>query len=491
MTVRICVAIRESSTGEALAAAGRAAQWADLVEIRGDYIRDLDVRRLCRTKPCPMIFTLRSREEGGEYFGSERDRLELILEAARCGADYVDVEFSAFWKVVLDSVGKSKVILSHHDFRETPSAMESLVERMAAVGAGAVKIATRACRLSDNLRIAAALKHASARGIRLCALAMGLPGVPSRVLGGLWGSWLVFASLPGGQPTADGQLDAETLLDVYRVRGITADTEIYGVAGRPLGHTLSPLIHNAAFAARQRDAVFLPLEAADVDDLEAFGTWVGLRGASVTIPYKEEVARRALSLSIEADRVGAANTLVCKPGGWHGENSDVEGFLRPLRRRTHLGRMRTLVLGAGGAARAVVHGLRASGATVCIVARDPDKARALAQRFEAEYAPWSDLPGLSWELLVNATPVGMHPQPDVSPVPAEWLNGTWVYDLVYNPVDTRLLQDAAARGCRTIAGSEMFLCQAIKQQQLWAGPPVPDHVMGKALSKALGCAVKP
>ncbi len=280
-------------------------------------------------------------------------------------------------------------------------------------------------------------------------------------------------------------------LDLYRVRSITAETEIYGVAGRPLGHSLSPLIHNAAFAARQRDAVFLPLEAADVDDLEAFAACVSLRGASVTIPYKEEMARRAQSLSIEADRVGAANTLVRKPSGWHGENSDVDGFLRPLRRRTHPGRLRAVVLGAGGAARAVVYSLRANGARVCVVARDPDKARVLGQRFQAEHAPWTDLPGLSWDLLVNATPVGMHPEPDLSPVPAEWLNGKWVYDLVYNPVATRLLKDAAARGCCTIPGSEMFLSQAMKQQHLWAGPPVPDHVMSKTLSKALGSAVEP
>ena len=256
--MKVCVAVRACSTDEAIAAAARAAQWADLVEIRGDYIRDLDLRRLLRAKPCPIIFTLRSREEGGDYGGSERSRLETIIEAARCGADYVDVEFSAFWKVVLETVGNDRVILSHHDFRETPPSLESTVERMAAARAGAVKVAVRAQTLADNLRIAAVLKHSAARGIRLCALAMGMRGVPSRVLGGLWGSWLTFASLPGGEPTADGQLNAEELVDIYRVRSIGPETEIYGVAGRPLGHTLSPLVHNAAFAARRRDAVFCP-----------------------------------------------------------------------------------------------------------------------------------------------------------------------------------------------------------------------------------------
>jgi shikimate 5-dehydrogenase len=147
--------------------------------------------------------------------------------------------------------------------------------------------------------------------------------------------------------------------------------------------------------------------------------------------------------------------------------------------------MRAVVLGAGGAARAVVYALRSQGANVCVVARDAAKARVLASKFEAAHAGWDQLESLRWDLLVNATPVGTYPEIDVSPVPAGFLTGQWVYDLVYNPAETRLLKEAAQRGCTTIAGSEMFLCQAWKQQCLWCETPPPENVMESALKEAL------
>jgi 3-dehydroquinate dehydratase/shikimate dehydrogenase len=356
---------------------------------------------------------------------------------------------------------------------------------MAASGASLLKIATRANRLSDNLVIAEVLRHAARRRQDVCALAMGRVGIPSRVLGPLWGSWMTFASLPGGEPTADGQLPADQLVDLYRVRRIGPDTQIYGVLGRPLAHSLSPRLHNSVFAAQNRDAVYLPLEASDIEDFLRFYEAVPLQGASVTIPFKEEVHARSASLSVDADRTGAVNTVLRRDGFWHGENTDIEGFLRPLRRRAHVGKLRAVVLGAGGAARAVVYALTSNGASVCVVARNPAKGQHLAREFAAEHAPWGQLKGLSWNLLVNATPVGMHPDVEASPVPAEWLTGEWVYDLVYNPRETRLLQDAARRGCRVIGGCEMFLAQAVKQQALWFGAQPPEDVMQAALDEGL------
>lgn len=484
--MKICVAIRESSTSDAVDAACRALAWADLVELRGDYIRDLDLPRLLADKPGPVIFTLRSRSEGGEFDGSERGRLETLLEAAQLGADYVDVEFSSFWKPVLEAVPRERVILSYHNFERVPPDLPSVIDSMAASGAGIVKVAARANRLSDNLEIAAALRRGTESNIRLCALAMGRAGIASRVLGPLWGSWMTYACLPGGAPTADGQIPADELVDSYRIRSIGESTAVYGVAGRPLEHSLSPRVHNAAFAARGMDAVYLPLECDDMDDLLRFEAQVPLQGISVTIPYKEEAHARARSLSVEADQTGAVNTYVRSGTGWHGENTDVDGFLRPLRRRLHLAGMRALVLGAGGAARAIVFALRSQGALTSVAARNADRARDLAARFGAEGHAWAEIPHLDWDLLVNTTPVGMHPRVEDSPVPAEWLKGKWVYDLVYNPKQTRLLQLAAKKGISAISGAEMFLGQAIKQQQLWCGSLPPDNAMRDALESALG-----
>lgn len=481
MPVRICVAIRESTTEGAIAALSRASAWADLVEIRADYIQDLDLGRLLREKPCPVLFTLRSREQGGNYGGTERSRLETILEAAKAGADYVDVEYSAFWRAVLESVSRQRVILSYHNFEETPASLESLMESMATTGAGILKIATRARRLSDNLKIARALRYATTRQWNLCAHAMGSEGIPSRIFGSYWGACMTFASLPGSEATAEGQVSADEMVDRYRVREIGPETQLYGVLGRPLAQSLSPLIHNVAFAARSLNALYLPLEAADIDDFLEFHATYPVQGVSVTIPYKEAACTLAQSLSVEANETGAVNTLVRQKAGWHGENTDVDGFMRPLRRHLHVGRMRVVVLGAGGAARSVVQGLRAQGAPVCIVARDAAKAKLLADQFKAEHARWDQLQHLRWDLLVNATPLGMYPEGERSPIPPEWLTGEWVYDLVYNPRETQLLKDAVLQGCKTISGVEMFLGQAVKQQQLWCGNPVPEQAMREAL----------
>jgi 3-dehydroquinate dehydratase/shikimate dehydrogenase len=409
----------------------------------------------------------------------------MLIEASSLGADWIDVEDSAFWRGVLATVDKRRVILSHHDFQQTPPSLQSLLDEMRSADAGVIKIATTAQRLSDNLAIARVLKCAASTGIDLCALAMGPHGIPSRILGPLWGSWATFASLPGGEATAGGQLPADELGDLYRIRSINPRTQIFAVVGKPLEHSLSPRLHNAVFAAEGRDAVYIPLEAEDIDDFTRFCEAVPIQGASVTIPFKEKVHGLASSLSVEADQTGAVNTLLRKQGGWHGENSDVDGFLRPLRKRTNVGRLRAVVLGAGGAARAVVFGLTSHGASVCVVDIDPEKARNLAVRFGAEHAPLGQVKTMSWDLLVNATPVGMYPRVEDSPVPAEWLAGEWVYDLVYNPRDTKLLKDAAHRGCKTIRGMEMFLAQAVKQQQLWFRAQPPERVMQTVLDESL------
>jgi 3-dehydroquinate dehydratase/shikimate dehydrogenase len=486
LSARVCVPIRESSTEKAVAAIEKARAWADLVEIRADYITDLDVSALLRQKPCPILFTLRARTEGGEYSGAELNRLETIIQAARAGADWVDVEFSAYWQGVLASVPKDRVVLSYHNFEETPDSLELLAEKMSATGAGVIKIATRARCLTDNIRIYRLLRRAADRKIQMCALAMGRPGMPSRILGLFWGSWMTFASIPGGEGTAEGQIPADELGNLYRIHQIGSETEFYGILGNPLDHLFSPQVHNAAFAAREKNALFMPLEASGIEDFLEFNKTVAIRGVSVAIPFKSEFCSRACSLSVEANQIGVVNTLIHQEQGWHGENTDVEGFLKPLRKRTHIARKRAVVLGAGGAARAVVFGLISQGASVCVVARDPAKARHLASDFNAEHDTWDRLEKTRWDLLVNATPVGMHPESGQSPIPKEWLTGEWVYDLVYQPPETQLLADAKQRGCKTIPGTEMFIAQAMKQQQLWCGSPGAEDVMREILFSALG-----
>lgn len=485
MGAQICVAICQSTSRETVEAMGRAAAWADLVEIRADYIHDPDPDVLFRAKPRPVIFTLRSRAEGGRYEGSEHERLETIIDAARRGADYVDVEFSSPWRQVMSHVPRERVILSSHNFDDCPDDLESLLESMAATGAGVLKIAVRARCLSDNLRVAGLLARAKEKGLALCALAMGRAGLPSRILGSSWGSWMTFASLPGGEATAEGQIPADEMTELYRVRAITPETQLYGVLGKPLAHSLSPRIHNAAFAARGIGAVLLPLEASSFEDFLRFHEALPLQGVAVTIPYKGAAHAAASTLSAAAEQTGAVNTLMLRSGRWQGDNTDVEGFLQPLKRRMSPVGLQAVVLGAGGAARAAIYALRKEGARVAVAARDAGKAGELAAQFQIESVAWDRLESLRWDLLVNATPAGMYPEIDKSPVPAGWLTGKWVYDLVYNPAETQLLKDAAKKGCKIIPGAEMFVGQAWNQQILWCGTPPPEGVLDRELTTAL------
>jgi len=482
MATRLCVTIRETRTQRAVAAMQQAARWSDMVEIRGDYLEDLHLGRLLADKPCPVLFTIRSRNDGGIYSGLETDRLNALAGAYTHGADYVDIEFGSRWQEVMQRVPRENVVLSWHDVSGMPADMEQRLEAMAATGAGVLKIAVRARSLSDNLPVAKLLARARARGWNLIALAMGPAGIPSRIFGSCWGSWLTFASPPGVYPP-DGQLPVDELTGRYRIRHINPDTACYGVVGGVLEHSLSPAVHNAAFAALGRDAVYVPLPAADMDDLLGLDALLEFRGLSVTLPYKEVAQAWASRISSVAERIGAVNTLIRREHEWYGENTDVEGFLRPLPAEINRPGIRAVVLGSGGAARAVVFALRSRGAAVCIVGRNQERARSLAKSLDAESAPWEEIARLRFDLLVNATPVGMYPKVDESPVPPECLRGQWVYDLVYNPRMTRLLRDACGKGCRVVTGGAMFLSQAILQQMLWFGRPAPEAAMKEALDR--------
>jgi 3-dehydroquinate dehydratase/shikimate dehydrogenase len=277
-----------------------------------------------------------------------------------------------------------------------------------------------------------------------------------------------------------GQIGPAALVEQYGFRSITADTRIFGIVGRPLSHSVSPAMHNAALRAAGIDAVYLSLPAVDVDDFFAFAGAFDVSGASVTIPYKVDLAARADEVDPLVRRVGALNTLRMVGGRWHGANTDVAGFLEPLRRRgLALRGLRAAVLGAGGSARAVTVALTGAGAIVTVHARDRERAQRLAEASGAQAAAWPPASG-SWELLVNCTPVGMHPAVEVTPVPAELLTGAVVYDLVYNPLETRLLADARRAGCQPIGGLDMLVAQAQDQFHWWTGQRPADGVMRKA-----------
>jgi 3-dehydroquinate dehydratase/shikimate dehydrogenase len=465
---------------EAIAAASpdavrrqRDASTADLVELRLDLMDrpDPDAAMAGRTRP--VVATCRAAWEGGKFQGSEADRLAILSRALELGADYVDLEWKAAaalaqWPAEV----RSRVVLSSHDFDGVPADLADRVRDMRSHGTGVVKIAVTAKTLRDALPVIAIGREGRTGAQCTVVIAMGTPGIATRVLPEHVGSCWTY----GGNGVAPGQVTVDRLRDEFRVGRVGASTPVYAVVGKPIGHSVSPAMHNAAFAATGIDGVYLPCEAADFADFLALADALGIVGASVTAPYKEDAARTA-------GQGGALNTLRRRDGAWQGINTDVEGFLAPLAAEPLDGR-RAAVVGAGGSARSVVSGLVSRGARVSVHARRPEAAQALADAATVHAGAWP-VPRGSWDLLVNTTPVGTHPDIDRSPVEAGDLDGGLVYDLVYNPRPTRLLRDAAAAGCRTLDGLDMLVAQAVRQFAWWTGVTPDARVLHRAAEQRL------
>ena len=454
--------------------AGRDAAVGDIVELRLDWVRDIDVAGALAGRRKPVIVTCRASWEGGRFEGDEETRLRILAQAVELGAEYVDVEWKADWRS-LPRNPATTLVLSHHDFAGMPADLAGLVRAMAAERAGIVKVAVTPRRLRDCV----ALRDATRIDVPHVAIAMGSIGQLTRVA-----PMLVQSQWTYGGVAAPGQTAPSELIDVYRVGRQSASTALYGVAGAPLAHSASPAMHNAAFAALGMDAVYVTFETADAQELLEVGEAFGLRGASVTAPLKTGVFALVPQHDELASQIGALNTLRQGPSGWEGRNYDVAGFLSPLVRRDEVLRDRhCVVVGAGGAARTALWALRSHAARVEVAARSVERARALAAEFDAGVASWPPAPG--WDLLVNTTPVGTWPDIDAIPIDAAVVRGRMVYDLIYNPEETRLLQVARTNGAETIGGLEMLVGQACHQFEWWTGRTAPRDVMADAARKFL------
>jgi 3-dehydroquinate dehydratase/shikimate dehydrogenase len=473
----LCVTIGGTTMGEVCRARDAAAE-ADLVEVRLDGVVDPDPAAALARRTTPVLVTCRPSWEGGRFAGSETDRVAILQRAWDLGAEYVDIEYAApaAESMLLRTRGE-RIVLSSHDFGGMPPDLEQRFAAMRETGAEIVKVAARASTLADTLRVFSL--GASADGRPFVALAMGMPGLPSRVLAARVGSCWTYA----GAAWAPGQVPPVRMIEEFGFRRVTRQTSVYGVAGRPIAHSLSPAMHNAAFAAAGLDAVYVPFEAATIDDLFACADALDVCGLSITAPFKVAAGERC-RLDDRSRTIGAVNTLRRAGTGWEGTNTDVEGFLEPLERRMPLANVRASVLGAGGAARAVALALRSRGARVTIHARRIDAAQSVADLTQAAATVEPPRPG-GWDLLVNATPVGTTPHVDATPFPGPF-DGQLVYDLVYNPPATRLLREARAAGCETLGGLEMLVAQAAGQIAWWTGREPDREAMRRAAERRLG-----
>jgi 3-dehydroquinate dehydratase/shikimate dehydrogenase len=479
---RICVSLTEETMAGLMDRMEELAGIADLFEIRADLVLDLDLLTLMRVKAKPLLLTCLPVVEGGRWQDDDPQRRLMLLEAVKRGFDYVDVNFrSKYLDVMMEKSGRGLVV-SYHDLDGTPADLDSLYGQMADCGADVVKIAVSPHSVSDVGRLVAFARRVAQRGgPPLIALAMGPLGVITRVTAGRYGAPFTFASAAEGAEAAPGQIPAALMADLYRVRAVTPATRVYGVLGSDVARSLSPVLHNRAFEARQLDAVYVPLQAEALEPFVHALPAFDLAGFSVTRPYKVGILEH-LDVVEEASAVcGSVNTVVVKNGSLQGSTTDGAGVLIPLRKRTEVKGKSVVIVGSGGAARAAALALRRKGARVTILGRDLAKAGDAAQAAGCAHGALKDLGTYPWDILLNATPLGSAASPDLTPVPARLHRpGTIAFDMVYDPLATRFLREAQAAGCTIIDGLEMLLSQAIVQFEAWTGLEAPVDAMKSA-----------
>ncbi len=491
---RICVSITGTEAAELLEKAETVLRENALIELRLDYLKNPlssmpKLRRLMEMRPDAIVIaTCRRTAAGGKFHGSVEEELEVLRKSADAGCPAMDVAIesaeamtSADWE---DLRARAAIVLSSHDFKGT-SKLEETFERMRSFTSDFYKVISTATCLHDNVVMTRFLQEHSSE-YSMVGACMGEQGLLSRILGIRAGTAFTFGSAGQGKETAPGQPTYRELRDFYRIEQIESVTKVYGIAGDPVSHSMSPWVMNSAFRRENVNAVYVPLHAKTLEDLLSTVTDLPLDGMSVTMPYKQAVVEHLDNSDVLTQRTKACNTMVRgKDGRLFGFNTDVYGIVAAIEPRIPLQGARVLVLGAGGAARAAVFGLRAKGAEVSILNRTPATAQALAKESDSKVVKHSELPKMTFDMIFNATPVGMAGDKH-TPLEENELNALWVFDSVYNPIETRLLKLAQTKGCGTISGAEMFVHQAARQFEIWTGKPAPIDAMRQVLLRQLG-----
>src|SRR5215472_7681319 len=487
---RVCAVAAAGTAAEMSRQVRRASRSARTVELRLDWLHSDDQRAqlihwLKAHRPASVTFlaTCRRKEGGGKFTGDIARQLYWLSQAREAGCQWCDVEMETFRELPEGFLRAypvpSRIMLSIHDFERTPGLPPSIaVARHGQVDA--VKIATQAKTIADSRRL---LKVAR-RSRSFVAVPMGDVGLPARLLALREGSELAYA--PIAEATAPGQVSLEETLRLYRPHLLDRKTQVYGVIGDPIGHSLSPVLHNTGFRARHINAIYLPFLVHQLGDfLKAIADF-GVRGFSVTIPHKQAILKHLKECEPLAAQIGAVNTVVVRrDGSLYGCNTDYVGVLRALQKKLRIRGSRVLIFGAGGSARAAAFALARGGAHVCICARRDNPARELARAAGGEVVPRRALSSEFFDAILNATPIGMHPNDDISPLSTRELQCRIVMDLIYRPERTKLLKIAAQKGIATVSGVEMFLAQGSAQWELWTRQRAPETAMRRAVLSAL------
>ena len=474
---------------------------AKFIELRLDFLaKAVDFKRLVPCKQCPWVATLRRPADGGRFPGTEDERQIIIRQAIVSGAfEWVDLETD-----IANSIprfGPVKRIVSYHNLTETPQELDEIYARMLKQDADVYKLAVLAQSPTDVARVLRLQRAAPKPTVAFC---MGDIGQPSRFLALKYGAPFVYAAFNKERGIAPGLPSMEEFKTTYPVRSLNADTRVYGVAGDPVGHSLGPLLHNHLYQRMKVNAIYLPFRVPRglfpqaVEEYEQ----VPVYGYSVTIPHKEAAAQLAREKEPTVEVTGAANTLVRRDDGkFSAANTDYTAAIDSLKAffkakagdgpATQIDQVSFLLLGAGGVARAIAHALHREGAQLTITSRTADRSLKLAEEAKCKTVDWHARHNVAYDVLINCTPVGMHPNVDESPVHFSILRpGVTVFDTIYNPETTLLVREARSRGCETITGVDMFVRQAARQFELFTGMTPDLAAMREIVRKALSPLTK-
>jgi 3-dehydroquinate dehydratase/shikimate dehydrogenase len=492
---KVCVAIIGSTATEMLEKASAVVKETPFLEFRLDYL-EKPLLALPKLKhffqdntAATAIATCRRTANGGKFSGSVAAEIEVLSKAAAAGFHIVDVELesaAAMKKGELQQLRDTGValIISHHDFAATKD-LDGIYKRIVPFQPDFIKIVPTAKTLVDNVTLMRFIERMEDHS-NIIGICMGDAGIISRVLGVRAGSAFTFAAASIGEETGPGQIAARTLIETYRIDQVDAATKVYGVAGNPIRSSLSPIMMNTAFRRETVNAVYLALQANKLSDLLKLVHEIPIQGLSVTMPLKQEIMEHLEKTDPLSAKIGACNTVLrAQDGKLYGFNTDVAGITGPLEKRLSLRGAKVLVLGAGGAARAAVFGLRDKGAEVFILNRTAETAQKLARQSGAKTIKKDAVAKTSFDVIINATPIGMAGIKANQLLEAKDLNTKLVFDLVYNPLETPLIRMARQKGIPIITGIEMFVQQGARQFEIFTGKPAPEEEMLRVVIHAL------
>lgn len=454
-----------------------ASKLSDCIEARVDNVHDFSMPPLLNQKIIPAIFTCYSKTSGGFFSGNENKRLKLLSSAITSGKfKYITIDIpdpfkiSAPVKSLLDLalIRKTGVILSHHNFKNTDDDLETIYQRLNLFKPTIIKMVTYARNFSDNFKLFNFARKITSlnkfKNPKLISFCMGENGLVSRILYKKFGLFMTYASYKENTQTADGQIPFSRMKYIYHADSLNSKTRIFGLIGYPINHSLSPLFFNSLFGIKHLNAVYLPFAIEPIHfarDFSLLSSFLKIDGYSVTIPYKMKVMKLANRLDTVAGEIKAVNTVYRRNNKLIGTNTDwlgVSDALAPLHK--NLQSRQALILGNGGAARAVKYALDKMGIKSIMFSRHHKNRNALAWHKIPQYCQGEEKD----KIIINATPVGMFPDVDKSPVKKSLIKKRMlVFDVIYNPLETKLIKYAKAKGCQVINGLDMFIFQAMEQ----------------------------